>query len=108
MRDSLFTGWRGLLMLAAATLAVAALAGCGGSSSSNDSSSAGGSVNTKPASGTIDVWLPGLFAGATPGSAYRKWIDAQDQRFEQAYPGSKVNITLLPTNNDQFSAKLQA
>src|SRR3954447_2662579 len=95
-------------MLAAATLAVAALAGCGGSSSSNDSSSAGGSVNTKPASGTLDVWLAGLFAGATPGSAYRKWIDAQDQRFEQAYPGSKVNITLLPANNDQFSAKLQA
>src|SRR3954470_7034074 len=109
MRSSLFTGWRRALVLVAAMVAVAALAGCGGSSSSSgDSSSDGGSVNTKPASGTIDVWLAGLFAGATPGSAYRKWIDAQDQRFEQAYPGSKVNITLLPTNNDQFSAKLQA
>ena len=65
-------------------------------------------MNTKPASGTIDVWLAGLFATATPGTAYRDWIDAQDKRFEEAYPGSKVNITLLPANNDQFSAKLQA
>ena len=109
MRSSSFTGWRRLLALVAATVAVAALAGCGGSSSSSgDSSSGGGSVNTKPASGTIDVWLAGLFATATPGTAYRDWVDAQDKRFEEAYPGSKVNITLLPANNDQFSAKLQA
>ena len=109
MRSSLFTGWRRPLALVAATVAVAALAGCGGSSSSSgDSSSGGGSVNTKPASGTIDVWLAGLFATATPGTAYRDWVDAQDKRFEEAYPGSKVNITLLPANNDQFSAKLQA
>src|SRR6478672_5252785 len=102
MRSSLFTGWRRPLALVAAMVAVAALAGCGGSSSSSgDSSSDGGSVNTKPASGTIDVWLAGLFATATPGTAYRDWIDAQDKRFEEAYPGSKVNITLL-------SAKLQA
>jgi ABC-type glycerol-3-phosphate transport system substrate-binding protein len=109
MRSLSFTGWRRSLALAAAPVAVAMLAGCGGSSSSGDSSSGGGgSVNTKPASGTIDVWLAGLFATATPGTSYRKWIDAQDQRFEDAYPGSKVNITLLPANNDQFSAKLQA
>ena len=108
MHRLMFTGWRRALALVAATVAVAALAGCGGSSSSSDSSSGGGSVNTKPASGTIDVWLAGLFATATPGTAYRNWIDAQDKRFEEAYPGSKVNITLLPANNDQFSAKLQA
>src|SRR3954454_14740412 len=107
MRDSRFTGWRRPAALAAALLAALALAGCGGGSSSSGSSG-GGSVNTKPASGTIDVWLAGLFATATPGTPYRKWIDAQDQRFEQANPGSKVNITLLPANNDQFSAKLQA
>src|SRR5690242_19988094 len=108
MHRLMFTGWRRALALVAATVAVAALAGCGGCSSSSDSSSGGGSVNTKPASGTIDVWLAGLFATATPGTAYRNWIDAQDKRFEEAYPGSKVNITLLPANNDQFSAKLQA
>ena len=54
------------------------------------------------------MWLAGLFAAPRRARPYRDWIDAQDTRFEKAYPGSKVNITLLPTNNDQFSAKLQA
>ena len=96
------------LGLAAILLTVGALAGCGGSSSSSGSAASGGSVNTKPAPGNINVWLAGLFATATPGTPYRNWIDAQDSRFEKMYPGSKVNITLLPANNDQFSAKLQA
>ena len=109
MRSSSFTFLRRVLVLGAAIAVLVAAAGCGDDSSSSDSSSgAAGSVNTKPEAGTIDVWLAGLFATATPGTAYRDWIDAQDERFEQAYPGSKVNITLLPANNDQFSAKLQA
>src|SRR4026207_2228991 len=83
-------------------------AGGGGGGRGGAGSPVSGSVNTKPRAGTIDVWLAGLFATATPGSAYRNWIDAQNTRFEQQYPGSKVNITLLPANNDQFSAKLQA
>jgi ABC-type glycerol-3-phosphate transport system substrate-binding protein len=86
-----------------ALLAAVAVTGCGGGSSS--SGSAGGGP---PKPGTIDIWLAGLFATATPGTPYRNWIDAQTARFEKQYPGSKVNITLLPANNDQFSAKLQA
>ncbi len=97
---------RRLLSAVVLLVALVALAGCGGSSSSGDSS--GGSGNTKPAPATINVWLAGLFATATPGTPYRDWVDAQTTRFEKANPGSKVNITLLPANNDQFSAKLQA
>jgi ABC-type glycerol-3-phosphate transport system substrate-binding protein len=89
--------------LVALVLALAA-AGCGGSSGGGSSAAAGG----PPKAGTINIWLAGLFATATPGTPYRNWIDAQTARFEKAYPGSKVNITLLPANNDQFSAKLQA
>jgi raffinose/stachyose/melibiose transport system substrate-binding protein len=108
MTGSLTTTRLGCIKAAAVLAAVVALAGCGGSSSSTGSSNSGGVVNTHPAAGTINVWLAGLFATATPGTPYRKWIDAQDARFQKAYPGSKVNITLLPANNDQFSAKLQA
>ena len=108
MRGSRQSRWRRNLGIAATAAALVALAGCGGGSSGGSGSSGSGSVNTKPAAGTIAVWLAGLFATATPGSAYRNWIDAQNTRFEQQYPGSKVNITLLPANNDQFSAKLQA
>ncbi len=100
--------WLRMLAVTAAVVAVASLTACGGSSSSGDSSTAASSDSLKPVPGTINVWLAGLFAGATPGSPYRNWIDAQNTRFEKLYPGSKVNITLLPTNNDQFSAKLQA
>ena len=100
--------WLRMLAVTAAVVAVASLSACGGSSSSGDSSTAASSDSLKPVPGTINVWLAGLFAGATPGSPYRNWIDAQNTRFEKLYPGSKVNITLLPTNNDQFSAKLQA
>jgi raffinose/stachyose/melibiose transport system substrate-binding protein len=90
--------------LVALVLAVAA-AGCGGGGGGSGSSAAAGGA---PKAGTINIWLAGLFATATPGTPYRNWIDAQTTRFEKAYPGSKVNITLLPANNDQFSAKLQA
>ena len=71
-----------------------------------ESSPSSAASSPKPA--TISLWLAGLFAGATPGTPYRQWVNSQVARFEKAYPGSKVNVTLLPTNNDQFSAQLQA
>jgi raffinose/stachyose/melibiose transport system substrate-binding protein len=83
------------------------LAACG-SSSSSQSTGSSGSVPSAPKAGTINLWLAGLFATATPGTPYRNWINSQVSRFESKYPGSKVNVTLLPANNDQFSAKLQA
>ena len=107
---------------AAATAAVfasaVALAACGSSGSSGGGGTTGGgasqtaassgSASAAPKAGTINLWLAGLFATATPGTPYRQWINSQVSRFQAAYPGSKVNVTLLPANNDQFSAKLQA
>ncbi len=96
-----------LRAVAGVLAAVFLVAACGstGSTPSAASSSASGSAAK---AGTINLWLAGLFATATPGTPYREWIDAQVKRFESKYPGSKVNVTLLPANNDQFSAKLQA
>src|ERR1700730_5771590 len=88
-----------LAALLAAALVFAAFAG---------ESSPSSAANWPPKPATISLWLAGLFAGATPGTPYRQWVNAQVTRFEKAYPGSKVNVTLLPTNNDQFSAQLQA
>jgi raffinose/stachyose/melibiose transport system substrate-binding protein len=45
---------------------------------------------------------------ATPGSAFRGWVNQDIAQFEKKYPGDKVNVTLLPVDNDQQAAKLQA
>lgn len=90
-------------------LAALALVGCG-SSSSSSSAIAGGSTSAagaaKPA--TINLWLAGQFSASTPGTPYRKWIDDQTARFKAAHPGSNVQVTLLPVNNDQAAAKLES
>ena len=88
-----------LAALLAAALVFAAFAG---------ESSPSSAANSAPKPATINLWLAGLFAGATPGTPYRQWVNSQVARFQKAYPGSKVNVTLLPANNDQFSAQLQA
>lgn len=61
-----------------------------------------------PTPATIELWLGGILTTATPGSDSRKWVDQQIARFKQAFPGSDVNITLLPANNDQLAAQVQA
>jgi raffinose/stachyose/melibiose transport system substrate-binding protein len=58
--------------------------------------------------GNITVWLSGTYAGATPGTTYRKWLDGVKARYEKAYPGSKVTYKLTPINNDQFTAQITA
>jgi ABC-type glycerol-3-phosphate transport system substrate-binding protein len=94
----------------AAVVAVAAIVavGCGGSSSSTSTSSGSSTTGGAPKPATIDLWLSGQFGGATPGSTYRKWVDAQVDRFKQDHPGSDVKVTLLAFDNDQTAAKLQA
>ena len=58
--------------------------------------------------GNITVWLSGTYAGATPGSTYRKWLDGIKARYEKAHAGSKVTFKLTPVNNDQFTAQITA
>ena len=52
--------------------------------------------------------MGGNFAGATPGTPYREWLDSQIDRFKADNKGSDVKITLLSTDNEQVAAKLQA
>ena len=58
--------------------------------------------------GSLTVWLSGTYAGATPGTTYRKWLDSIKARYEKAYPGSKVKFVLTPINNAQFTAQIAA
>jgi raffinose/stachyose/melibiose transport system substrate-binding protein len=58
------------------------------------------------AGGSITVWLSGTYAGATPGSTYRKWLDGIKARYEKRFPGSKVTYVLTPINNAQFTAQI--
>ena len=58
--------------------------------------------------GNITVWLSGTYAGATPGSTYRQWLDGIKARYQKAYPGSKVKFVLTPINNAQFTAQIAA
>ncbi len=100
-----------LRILASLTVILLALfvGACGGDDeeSSSDSSSSGGeTAKAKP--GTLELWVGGNFAGATPGTPYRKWLDSQIDRFKADNKGSDVKITLLSTDNEQVAAKLQA
>jgi multiple sugar transport system substrate-binding protein len=83
-----------------AALVAAGLLALGASLTAQGAQSAGG--------GSITVWLSGTYAGATPGSTYRKWLDGIKARYEKAYPGSKVTFVLTPINNAQFTAQIAA
>jgi ABC-type glycerol-3-phosphate transport system substrate-binding protein len=89
----------------AAALAVCVLVGALGSAAALASSSAPAS---KQAGGNITVWLSGTYAGATPGSTYRKWVDSIAARYKQKFPGSSVKFVLTPINNAQFTAQIAA
>ena len=62
----------------------------------------------RAAGGNLTVWLSGTYAGATPGSTYRKWVDEIKARYEKKFPGSKVKFVLTPINNVQFTAQIAA
>lgn len=85
-----------------------ALAACGGSSSSSSSGSSSNSSGEAASSGTLEIWLGGDLTQATPGSPFQKWVNLQAGRFEKENPGWKVQTTLLPFDNSQNAAKLQA
>jgi ABC-type glycerol-3-phosphate transport system substrate-binding protein len=84
----------GLVVAAAAALTVATV------SSAKPAARAQG--------GDLTIWLSGTYAGATPGSTYRKWVDGIAARYKKANPGSKVKFVLTPINNAQFTAQIAA
>ncbi|HYN52745.1 MAG TPA: sugar ABC transporter substrate-binding protein [Thermoleophilaceae bacterium] len=99
------------ILAALLVIALALFAGaCGGDDeeSSSESSSSSGAETAKAKPGTLELWVGGNFAGATPGTPYREWLDSQIDRFKADNQGSDVKITLLSTDNEQVAAKLQA
>jgi raffinose/stachyose/melibiose transport system substrate-binding protein len=98
-----------LLVAMLVTVLALGLTACGGDDDDESSSDSGSSGQTaKPKPGTLELWVGGNFAGATPGTPYRKWLDSQIERFKAENKGSDVKITLLSTDNEQVAAKLQA
>jgi ABC-type glycerol-3-phosphate transport system substrate-binding protein len=79
-----------------------ALAGCGSSSSSSSSGTA------SKGSHTLQLWLGGDLTQATPGSPFLAWVKQQIARFESQHPGWTVQTSLLPFDNGQNAAKLEA
>jgi len=57
---------------------------------------------------TLQVWLGGILTTSTSGTPFRKWVDTQDKLFEKQNPGVNVQITLLPADNGQLAAKVEA
>jgi ABC-type glycerol-3-phosphate transport system substrate-binding protein len=91
---------RGAAWLAAGVVALAVAAAAVAGTSVQAATGADG--------GNLTVWLSGTYAGATPGSTYRKWLDGIKARYEKAYPGSTVKFVLTPINNAQFTAQIAA
>jgi ABC-type glycerol-3-phosphate transport system substrate-binding protein len=91
---------RRALAIAAAALVTALTATAGLAASSLHTSAKAG--------GDITVWLSGTYAGATPGSTYRKWVDSIAARYKAKFPGSNVKFVLTPINNAQFTAQIAA
>jgi ABC-type glycerol-3-phosphate transport system substrate-binding protein len=86
-----------------ATLLVSALVVCLLSSFltlPSASASGGGKV-------TLQLWLGGDFTGSTAGTPYLKWVDDQIASFKKA-TGDNVQVTLLPVDNSQLAAKIDA
>jgi ABC-type glycerol-3-phosphate transport system substrate-binding protein len=108
--------WATLALSVAVTLAVAS---CGATTSPTPASQA-----SAPASGgagasasvaapslapaTIDLWLGGTLTTSTPGTPYNEWVEHVITRFKAAFPGSDVKVTLLPPDNSQLAAQVQA
>jgi ABC-type glycerol-3-phosphate transport system substrate-binding protein len=97
-------------LLAAAAVAIV-LASCGSSSSSSSSASSPSSTaaaNATPKPATLQLWLGGILTTSTPGTPYLKWVNEQIARLKAAVPGSSVQVTLLPADNDQLAAKVES
>lgn len=55
--------------------------------------------------GPLTVWLGGILAQSTPGSAYRKWYDRQIAEFTKKHPGTKVKTILLDPDGVKQTAQ---
>jgi ABC-type glycerol-3-phosphate transport system substrate-binding protein len=88
------------------TAALVAAAAVGASSASQGTVPAGAQAADQAAQGgPLKVWLGGVLASATPGTAMRDWLDAAVADFEAAHPGTTVELTLMdPDGTNQLGA----
>jgi raffinose/stachyose/melibiose transport system substrate-binding protein len=108
-------GWATLALSVSVALGAAS---CGTAASPTPSSQAasapasgGGSASAVAPSlapATIDLWLGGQLTTSTPGTPYNEWVEHVITRFKAAFPGSDVKVTLLPPDNSQLAAQVQA
>jgi ABC-type glycerol-3-phosphate transport system substrate-binding protein len=83
-----------------------AFAGCG--SSSSNTSSGASTPTASTGNHTLQLWLGGDLTQATPGSPFLAWVKQQIARFEAQNPGWKIQTSLLPFDNGENAAKLEA
>src|SRR5260221_3811810 len=57
---------------------------------------------------TIDLWLGGTLTTSTPGTPYNTSVEHVITPFKAAFPGSDVKVSLLPPDNSQLAAQVQA
>lgn len=91
---------------AAATPAPTAAPATSGASTAPSVAATSAAPSIAPA--TIDLWLGGTLTTSTPGTPYNTWVDHVITRFKAAYPGSDVKASLLPPDNGQLAAQVQA
>jgi len=91
------------------TALILATAGCSASNATPSVAPATISPSATPiAPATIDLWLGGVLTTSTHGSPYDTWVQHVITRFKAANPGSDVKVTLLPADNSQLAAQVQA
>jgi raffinose/stachyose/melibiose transport system substrate-binding protein len=81
-------------------------ASTGGGSSASTAAASPSVAAIAPA--TIDLWLGGTLTTSTPGTPYNTWVQHVIDRFKAAFPGSDVKVSLLPPDNSQLAAQVQA
>jgi len=81
-------------------------ASTGGGSSPSTAAASPSVAAIAPA--TIDLWLGGTLTTSTPGTPYNTWVQHVIDRFKAAFPGSDVKVSLLPPDNSQLAAQVQA
>jgi ABC-type glycerol-3-phosphate transport system substrate-binding protein len=96
----------GLLATACSAGATPSLTGAPASPGTSAGGASASPATIPPA--TIDLWLGGQLTTSTPGTPYNEWVEHVITRFKASFPGSDVKVSLLPPDNSQLAAQVQA
>jgi ABC-type glycerol-3-phosphate transport system substrate-binding protein len=98
---------RGAIALLA-SLAIVASASTGSGLARASAPAGAARAAAAPKGGPLTVWLGGILAQATPGSAYRRWYDQEIAAFQKLYPGTTVKTVLLDPDGVKQTAQYRA